>query len=123
MEEKPNDQPMNELEKGKEETVVKPKKKDGRGKPRTEAQKAATAKMLARKEEVRATNRKAKADAKEKEIEDAVEKRIKNKKITKKKLLLQIVVIRPLVVMKMKTHHRHHLQDHHVKQRQKRNNL
>ena len=85
MEEKPNDQPMNELEKGKEETVVKPKKKDGRGKPRTEAQKAATAKMLARKEEVRATNRKAKADAKEKEIEDAVEKRIKNKKITKKK--------------------------------------
>lgn len=84
MEEKPTEQPTNELEKGKEETVVKAKKKDGRGKPRTEAQKAATARMLARKEEVRASNRKAKADAKEKEIEDAVEKRIKNKKTIEK---------------------------------------
>ena len=80
MNEKQIEQPLNELEKGKDDTIVKPKKKDGRGKPRTEAQKAATARMLARKEEVRELSRKAKAEAKEKEIEDAVEKRIKTKK-------------------------------------------
>ena len=80
MEEQPTIEPTNDLEKSKQNEVVKPKKKDGRSKPRSEAQRQATQKMLARKEEMREKNRKAKADLKEKEIKDEVDKRLKNQK-------------------------------------------
>ena len=76
MEEQPTIESTNDLEKSKQNEVVK--RKDGRSKPRTEAQRQATIKMLARKEEIREKNRKAKADLKEKEIKDEIDKRLKN---------------------------------------------